>query len=48
MLWSIFLLLTMTWAVVVGTAHTLGGFVHLILLIALIFLVVDLIQDRRA
>jgi hypothetical protein len=48
MLWTIFLLLMMTWAVVVGTAHTLGGFVHLLLFIALIFFVVNLIQDRRA
>jgi uncharacterized protein DUF5670 len=47
MAWTIFLLLTMAWAVVVGTSHTLGGSVHLLLVIALIFFVFNLIQDHR-
>ena len=47
MLWAIFLILVMMWALGLGTAYTLGGSVHLLLVIALIFFVVNLIQDHR-
>jgi hypothetical protein len=47
MLWTIFLLLMITWALGLSTSYTLGGSVHLLLVIALILLVVNLIQGRR-
>ena len=47
MLWPIFLILMMMWALGLGTSYTLGGSVHLLLVIALIFFVVNLIQDHR-
>jgi hypothetical protein len=47
MLWTIFLLLMIMWALGLSTSYTLGGSVHLLLVIALILLVVNLIQGRR-
>ena len=47
MLWTLTVLLLLLWAVGLITAHTLGGFIHILLVLALIVLVVRLIQGRR-
>ena len=47
MLWTIFVILLIMWALGLVTSYTLGGFVHILLVIALIILVVNLIQGRR-
>lgn len=47
MLWTIFVILLIMWALGLVTAYTFGGFVHILLVIALIVLVVNLIQGRR-
>jgi len=47
MLWTIFVILVVMWALGLVTSYTMGGFVHLLLVIALIILVVNLVQGRR-
>ena len=47
MLWTILLILLIMWAVGLLTSYTMGGFVHILLVIALIVLVVNLMQGRR-
>jgi len=47
MLWTIFVILLIMWALGLATSYTLGGFVHILLVIALIMLVINLVQGRR-
>ena len=47
MLWTIFVILLIMWALGLLTSYTMGGFVHILLVIALIVLVVNLMQGRR-
>ena len=47
MLWTIFVILLVLWLLGFVTAYTLGGFIHLLLVIAIVVLVVRLIQGRR-
>jgi Family of unknown function (DUF5670) len=46
-LWTIFVILLIMWALGLVTSYTMGGFVHILLVIALIVLVVNLIQGRK-
>ena len=48
MLWTIFVILLIMWALGLLTSYTMGGFVHILLVIALVILVVNLMQGRRA
>ena len=48
MLWTIVIILLVLWLLGMVTSYTLGGVLHLLLLIALIVIVVRLIQGRRA
>ena len=48
MLWTIFVILLIMGALGLVTSYTMGGFVHILLVIALIVLVVNLVQGRRA
>ena len=47
MLWTIFVILLVMWALGLVTSYTMGGFVHILLVIALGILVVNLLQGRR-
>ena len=47
MLWTIIVILLVMWALGLVTSYTLGGFVHILLVIALVILVVNLVQGRR-
>ena len=47
MLWTIFVILLILWLVGVVSSYTLGGFIHLLLVIALVMLVINLISGRR-
>ena len=47
MLWTIFVILLVLWALGLVTAYTMGGLIHLLLVCAVIVLVVRLIQGRR-
>ena len=47
MLWITFALLLALWLVGLATAYTLGGFIHLLLVIALTVLLVQLMDRHR-
>jgi hypothetical protein len=47
MLWTIFVILLVLWAVGLVSSYTLGGFIHILLVIALVVLLIQLIQGRR-
>jgi hypothetical protein len=47
MLWTIFVILLILWLLGMVSSYTLGGFVHILLLIALVVLVLQVIQGRR-
>ena len=47
MLWTIFVVLLVLWALGLVTAYTAGGLIHVLLVIALGVLAIQLIQGRR-
>jgi hypothetical protein len=47
MLWTIFVILLVLWLVGVVSSYTLGGFIHILLVIALVVLLIQLISGRR-
>jgi len=47
MLWTILVVLCVFWLLGVVTSYTLGGFIHILLLVALAVFVINLIQGRR-
>jgi hypothetical protein len=47
MLWTIFVILLVMWLLGLVTSYTLGGFIHLLLVLAVVVLVINLIQGRR-
>jgi len=48
MLWTIFVILLVLWLLGLITSYTLGGFIHILLIVALAVLVLQLITGRRA
>lgn len=48
MLWTIFVILLILWLVGIVSTYTLGGFIHLLLLAALVVLILQLVSGRRA
>jgi hypothetical protein len=47
MLWTIFLILLVLWALGLVTSYTMGGFIHVLLVIAIIVVIIQLLQGRR-
>jgi hypothetical protein len=47
MLWTLFLVLLVLWALGLVSSYTLGGFIHVLLVVAIAVLVFNLIQGRR-
>jgi len=47
MLWTIFLILLILWFLGFVSAYTLGGFIHLLLVLAVVVLLIQLITGRR-
>ena len=47
MLWTIAVILLLLWLLGVITSYTVGGLVHILLVVALIVVLVRLIQGRR-
>jgi hypothetical protein len=47
MLWTIFVILVVLWALGLATSYTLGGFIHLLLLLAIAVVLIRVIQGRR-
>ena len=48
MLWTIFVILLVLWLLGLVTSYTLGGFIHLLLIIAIAVVLIQLISGRRA
>ena len=48
MLWTIAVILTILWLLGLVSSYTMGGFIHLLLIIAIIVVVVGFLQGRRA
>lgn len=46
MLWTIAAILVVLWAVGLVTSYTLGGFIHILLVLAVISLAIQLIRGR--
>ena len=47
MLWTIFVILLALWALGLMTSYTMGGFIHILLVIAIVVVLVQVIQGRR-
>jgi hypothetical protein len=48
MLWSICVILLVLWALGMVTSSTMGGFIHILLIVAVVMLLLQLIQGRRS
>jgi hypothetical protein len=48
MLWTIFVILLVLWLLGLVSSYTMGGFIHLLLVIAVVVLIIQLITGRRA
>jgi hypothetical protein len=47
MLWTIAVLLILLWALGFVTSYTMGGFIHILLVAAVVVVVIRIIQGRR-
>ncbi len=47
MLWTIFVILMVLWLLGLISGHTIGGFIHILLVIAIVVLLIRVIQGRR-
>ncbi len=47
MLWTIFVILLVLWLLGLVSSYTLGGFIHILLVLAVVVLIINLIQGRR-
>jgi hypothetical protein len=47
MLWTIAVILLVLWLLGLITSYTLGGFIHILLVVAVIVIIVQFIQGRR-
>jgi hypothetical protein len=46
MLWTVAVILLVLWALGLVTSYTMGGFIHILLVVALVVVVVRVIQGR--
>jgi hypothetical protein len=47
MLWTIFVILLILWGLGLMTGYTLGGVIHVLLVIAIVVILVQFLQGRR-
>jgi len=47
MLWTIFTILVILWLLGMVTSYTLGGFIHILLILAVVTVLIRVIQGRR-
>ncbi|MGD9948110.1 MAG: lmo0937 family membrane protein [Desulfobulbus sp.] len=47
MLWKLAVILLILWAVGLVSSYTLGGLIHILLVVALVVLVINFLQGRR-
>jgi hypothetical protein len=48
MLWTLFVILLVLWLLGLVTTYTLGGFIHILLVVAIAVLLIQLVTGRRA
>jgi hypothetical protein len=48
MLWTIALILVILWLLGLVSSYTMGGFIHILLVVAVVVVLVRVIQGRRA
>jgi len=48
MLWTLFVILLVLWLLGLVTSYTLGGFIHILLVVAIAVALVQIISGRRA
>jgi hypothetical protein len=48
MLWTIFVILVVLWLLGIVTSYTMGGFIHLLLVLAVVVLLIRVLQGRSA
>jgi hypothetical protein len=48
MLWTIFVILLVMWLLGLVSSYTFGGFIHLLLVLAVIVLIINLLSGRRS
>jgi hypothetical protein len=48
MLWTIALIMIILWALGLISNYTMGGFIHILLLVAIIVVLLNIIQGRRS
>ena len=46
MLWTIFVILLVLWLLGMVSSYTLGGYIHLLLVVAVVVMLIRLIQGR--
>ena len=47
MLWTIFVILLVLWLLGLVSSYTMGGFIHLLLVLAVVILIINLVSGRR-
>lgn len=47
MLWTIAVILVVLWALGLVSSYTLGGFIHILLVLAIVVILIRLIEGRR-
>jgi hypothetical protein len=47
MLWTIAVILLVLWGVGLVSAYTMGGFIHILLVIAIVVVLINVIQGRK-
>jgi hypothetical protein len=47
MLWTLFVVLVILWLLGIVTSYTLGGFIHILLVIAVVVVLLRVFQGRR-
>ncbi|MFA5843090.1 MAG: lmo0937 family membrane protein [Candidatus Gracilibacteria bacterium] len=47
MLWTIFVILLVLWVLGLVSSYTLGGYIHILLIIAVVVLLIRIIQGRK-
>lgn len=48
MLWTIAVILFVLWVLGLVSSYTMGGFIHILLVLAVVVILVNVIQGRRA
>lgn len=48
MLWTIFAILVVLWLIGMVSSYTLGGFIHVLLVIAVVLAIISLLRGRSA